>query len=305
MRFFEAPPEDFHGKLPFVLTDLISELRRRNAKHVEGIFRLNGSDTEIRRLIDDLNQGRIQNWAKYEDIHVISCALKRYFRSMSEREPIIPNDIIPCLVVTMDLGSSNEQFLAQQHHLLKKIVKMLPRIRALTLGYLIQFLKEISLNSDVNRMTPNNLGICFAPNFVGDGALEPTTALHDQQCINTALGLMIQTFEETFAGCEITDDLVCDEDDLRAFSRPPVNLTHLQHQTCRCQFRHGKIIPFVPICRLLKKFAPPTRSADDGEGGDRLTTLLGDLTPDDEFGAMVRTRAVQSRAFLKSAPAPE
>jgi hypothetical protein len=300
MRFFEAPPEDFHGKLPFVLTDLITELRRRNSHEVEGIFRLNGSDTDIRRLMDELNKGRIADWSKYEDIHVISCALKRYFRVMSEREPIIPNEICPCLVVTMDLGSQNEFFVQQQRQLMTKLIAMLPRIRALTLGYLISYLHELSLSSGVNRMTPSNLGICFGPNFVGDGALDPETAMHDQQAVNSGIAMMIDNFQEIFAGLEFPDDLIMTDDDFQELLRPPVNLRHVQHQMFRCQFRHGRVIPFVPICRLMQEWQPPQRSPQEHgqeDADEQLPSFLGSMDSMEEFTSMLRTKT--GRHFAK------
>jgi hypothetical protein len=220
MSFFEAPPEAFHGKLPFVLTDLVTELRRRHSRDVEDIFRLDGSDTDIRRLIGELNEGRVTDWSKYEDIHVLACALKRYFRVMSEREPIIPNELCPSLIATMDLDPHPE-IVQQQRRLFPAIVRLLSPIRALTLGYLIQYLNDVSLNCAVNRMTASNLGICFGLPLVGDGALEAETAVRDQTCVNAGIAMMIETFTETFESYVFTDDLIMTVDDFQEFSRPP------------------------------------------------------------------------------------
>jgi hypothetical protein len=59
---------------------------------------------------------------------------------MSEHEPIIPNEIVLCLIAALDTRSQDQAFVIQQRRLLKKIVRMLSRIRALTLGYLIRYL---------------------------------------------------------------------------------------------------------------------------------------------------------------------
>jgi hypothetical protein len=295
MRFFEAPPEDFHGKLPFVLTDLIAQLRCRNSRDVEGIFRLNGSDTEIRRLIDELNQGHVKDWSKYEDIHIAACALKRYFRVMSEREPIVPREVVPCLIAAMGLKVSMEGVLQQQRSLIHKIVAMIPPIRALALGYLIQYLHDVSLNSEVNRMTPANLGICFGPNFFGDDVLSPDKAMQDQTLLNTAVAMMIEWFSEAFKAFRFTDDLIMTDEDFQELSRPPVNIQHVLGQELRCKSRHGKAIPFVPLCRLVREWDPPTRAP--------YAQLEEDDSELSAFGRELKSRAGGNRAIYRASMA--
>jgi hypothetical protein len=301
MRYFDAPPEDFHGKLPFPLTDIIGELRRRNSINVEGIFRLNGSDTDIRRLCEELNNGRVENWARYEDIHTISCALKRYFRQMSEREPLLGPEIIPCLVAAMDLGTSNVEFVTQQKNLLKKIIRMLNRVRQLTLGYLIQYLHEVAGNAPKNLMNPGNLGICFGPNFIGEAYVDPDSAVHDQQAINSAIAMMIEGYNQFFEGMTFSADLFVTDEDFIEFSRPPVNFIHAKNQILKCQSRKGRIIPFVPVCRLLKQFEPPAAEVD--AQGDQFTSLLG--ADDGEFTRTVRFKAMRHRGARRAPQAGE
>jgi hypothetical protein len=291
IRYFDAPPEDFHGKLPFPLTDIIGELQKRNSKDVEGIFRLNGSDTDIRRLCEELNNGRVENWGRYEDVHTIACALKRYFRHMSEREPLLGPEVIPCLVAAMDLGSSNPEFVEQQQKLLTKIIRFLPSARQLTLGYLIRYLHEIAANSGKNLMTATNLGICFGPNFIGDQYADPETAVHDQQSINSAISMMIDSYELLFQGFTFTADLFVTQEDFTELSRPPVNLIHARNQILRCQSRKGRFIPFVPVCRLYKQFEPPSAEVDPR--GDHLASLLGAENP--EFTRSVRLKTKERK----------
>jgi hypothetical protein len=298
MRFFDAPPEDFHGKLPFPLTDIIGELRHRNAKDVEGIFRLNGADTDIRRLCEELNNGRIDNWGRYEDIHTISCALKRYLRRMSEREPLLSPEILPCLIAAMDLGTSNVQFVEQQRKLLAKIIEMLNPARRWTLGYLIEYLHEVAQNSTKNFMTAANLGICFGPNFIGDQDLDPENAVHDQHAINTAIAMMIDGYETFFAGIVFSADRFVTDEDFTELSRPPVNLIHARNQILRCQSRKERIIPFVPVCRLYKQFQPPAAEVDPS--GDQFASLLDEDNP--ELSNTIRIRARRHTAKLAIPP---
>ena len=68
-HFFSMPPEAFHGKIPYIVSDLICELRRRQWYKVEGIFRLNGSDKVIKEIVADIDKGPIADWSKYPSVH--------------------------------------------------------------------------------------------------------------------------------------------------------------------------------------------------------------------------------------------
>jgi hypothetical protein len=253
-HFFYMPPEDFHGKIPFVLVDLINELRRRDVFQVQGIFRINGNDTDIKKLIAELDQGPVADWSRYEDIHSVSCAVKRYFRAMADREPILPAEILDCLMMATKIPDEK-----RQRELISTTIKMLTRPRILTLTFLMKFLSEVAANSSVNLMTPSNIAICFGPNLVSSDSLNFDDALSDQQSVNQATGLMIKFFDEIFADFPLTDNVFCNEDDLSELNQPPVNMTHVQNQILRCHLRKGRLIPFVPLCKILKSYARPTR----------------------------------------------
>jgi hypothetical protein len=266
-HYFVMAPEEFHGKIPFPLVDLIKELERRDISKVQGIFRLNGSDTEIKILIAALDQGPIKDWSKYEDIHTISCALKRYFRAMADRESILTTELQDPVIAAMKIPDE-----ARQRELLAKTIRMIPLVRRLSLAYLIRFLTGVAANQAENLMTPSNLAICFGPNLINQDQLALDDALADQHAINGACTLMIKEYATIFAGIDITEDMFCDKDDFDQFNLPPVNIRHVQNQIHRCQFRQGTVIRFVPLCRLVKKWAPPTRKPTAGTI-DRMQSL--------------------------------
>jgi hypothetical protein len=253
--FFYMSPEDYHGKIPVVLVDLINELKRRDVCQVQGIFRINGNDTDIKRLISELDQGPVKDWSKFEDIHVVSCALKRYFRSMADREPILSNEILDCLLGAVKIPDET-----RQRQLIRTTVRMLSRPRFLTLAYLMTFLAEIAANSAVNLMVPSNIAICFGPNLISSDSLTFDDALADQQAVNQACAIMIKAYPEIFDGAEFTPNVFCSEDDISELQQTPLNMMHVQNQILRCSFRKGKTIPFVPLSKILKTDARPTRA---------------------------------------------
>ena len=151
LHFFEMAPEEFHHKIPFIVTDLIKELRRRESEKVEGIFRLNGSDTKIRELCADLDRGRIEDWSKYDDIHTIATALKRYVRNMAEHEPLVTTDVYSCLTTVMLLNRPDREV-----ELTRQVIDMLVPVRRYTLSYLMKYLNEILANQKVNLIHQAN-----------------------------------------------------------------------------------------------------------------------------------------------------
>jgi hypothetical protein len=72
---------------------------------------------------------------------------------------------------------------------------------------------------------------------------------------------MIKYYDEIFAAVTFPPSVFCGEDDMSELMQPPVNLVLAHNQVLRCQFRKGRMIPFVPLCRLLKKCKRPTRAA--------------------------------------------
>lgn len=269
-HFFDMPPEAFHGKIPFIVTDLIDELKRRNCEKVVGIFRLNGADTRINQLIAELDKGRVQDWEKYtqpEDINVIACTLKRYFRKMSEKEPLATHELYTCFIAVMENIKTDPLAKAT----LINLVRLLPKIRRIIMGYLCKFLYEISQHSDENKMTPSNLSVCIAPNILVSNDddmsnLSQQVQMKQAASANDIFTILIEDYKTIFEGINFDDEnLLCNEEDFNLFNAPPINVVHIQNQIFRCNFRHGHIIPFVPLCRLIDspKFERPTRDPPD------------------------------------------
>jgi hypothetical protein len=151
-------------------------------------------------------------------------------------------------------------------------------------------------------MTASNLGICFGPNFVGEGALDGETAMHDQTSINAGVALMIERFEETFAGLDISDKLIMNEEDLQELRRTPVNIQHIRHEMVRRTLRHGKLIPYVPICRLMAEWQPPSRSPSTQPEDDeeKIESIMASFDPSDEFKSKMRSRSGGKRALYRA-----
>lgn len=247
VHFFEMAPEAFNGKIPFIVSDLINQLKERHAEDVEGVFRLNGSDVRIKELISEIDRGPIENWAKYTDIHDIATTLKRYFREMLTHEPLFPFELFECITAAMKIDVEERQI-----EILSQIAnELLSKTRYTLLAYLLNYLYFLSQNSNQNKMTPKNIAVCFAPNLLCS-AEESTNAFEDSLASNKAIELYIEHYPEIFKDFEIKESLICDDQDFARFYAPPMNMVHVQYQIFRCNFRRNHTIPFVSLSRLLK-----------------------------------------------------
>jgi hypothetical protein len=190
---FALHPDVYGEKIPFVVTDLIAALRKREAGKVVGIFRLNGSDVQTRELISLLDKGRVADFDQF-DVHSCSTALKRYFRGIGEIHPIIPYELYACIIGIARLPSDDDAI----PKLATLLPTYMPPARYKTLAYLCQYLHEISLLAESSQMNARNLSICIGPNlFVSPEAGSPN-ALSESLQANKELEVMIRRFDEVF-----------------------------------------------------------------------------------------------------------
>ncbi|KAH0786271.1 RhoGAP domain containing protein [Histomonas meleagridis] len=255
-RYFELPLESYNGKIPFIVVDLIEEMRRRHVENFVGIFRLNGSDSRVKEIIERYNHGPINDLSSYTDINNLSTTLKRYFRYMAEQHrPLIPYELYDCFIGLMGCGVEEREI-----EVSKSLVKNMTPCSLKTLAYLCKFLKDITENQAVNNMTSSNLAICIAPNILVPQS--PTESLMTESGLsNSALDLMIRCYDQIFDDVVITEDDFCNDEDIASLNAPKVNIEKLKHLIARCKLREGSLIPYIPICRLLKSpcYARPTK----------------------------------------------
>lgn len=270
-HFFSMPPEAFHGKIPYIVSDLICELRQRQWYKVEGIFRLNGSDTVIKEIIADIDKGPIADWSKYPSIHDLAVTLKRYFRQMSEQEPITTHDAYECFVAAAETADQNL-------NILQSLVNLMPKIRRTIFAYLCKFLADTAEHFSENKMTADNLSICFAPNLICSPNIPIEDIQNQSLSVNKIFALFISHYDVAFKGVDISDPaLFCTQEDLALLNAPPINVVHIQHQIFRCNFRRNHIVPYVPLCRLLtsSKFERPT--SEPPKLGDEMQASLDNI----------------------------
>ncbi|XP_019374505.1 PREDICTED: rho GTPase-activating protein 11A isoform X1 [Gavialis gangeticus] len=142
-----------YGTIPNFLLDACKHLEEHI--HTEGLFRKSGALVRLKTLKSKLDQG--ENCLSAALPCDIAGLLKQFFRELPE--PILPSHLQEALLKAQQLGEE------------KKTVTMLlsclfPDKTIDTLRYFFNFLRNVSLRSNENKMDSSNLAVIFAPNLL-------------------------------------------------------------------------------------------------------------------------------------------
>uniref|UniRef100_A0A7M4FNE0 Rho GTPase activating protein 11A n=1 Tax=Crocodylus porosus TaxID=8502 RepID=A0A7M4FNE0_CROPO len=142
-----------YGTIPNFLLDACKHLEEHI--HTEGLFRKSGALVRLKTLKSKLDRG--ENCLSAALPCDIAGLLKQFFRELPE--PILPSHLQEALLKAQQLGEE------------KKTVTMLlsclfPDKTIDTLRYFFNFLRNVSLRSNENKMDSSNLAVIFAPNLL-------------------------------------------------------------------------------------------------------------------------------------------
>ena len=256
-QYFSRSPEHFGGKIPFIVTDLIEKLRELGGVDAEGIFRLSGSAEGISNLCRELDKGRVKDWSPYTNIHTIACTLKKYFRDLVPKDPLIPCEYYNEMVNIPEISKTTEE--AVQKY--KLILKNLSSSRLLTFAYLFKFFADVAA-SPTSKMTSSNLAIVFSPNLLSPNIQDKTaeTQLMNNKSQNKTISMMINNYDKIFDDVEITQNVFINGDDMEVIASPPIE----EKDISRCleirNLRKQSLIQFIPYELLHNhNFVRPSR----------------------------------------------
>ncbi|CAO1345069.1 unnamed protein product [Diamesa serratosioi] len=166
MRIFKVPLhmlplEDFvlaNGsvvQIPQFLIQMSNRILEESS--TEGIFRKSGNNKRQLDIKAHLEKGKVIN----ENHHVIDVAnlLKLFLRELPH--PLIPFNVQEVLIRCLMCSSYEQKVEALLIGCL-----LLPPLSINTLAFFLQFLKHISTNSELNKMTITNLSIILTPNIM-------------------------------------------------------------------------------------------------------------------------------------------
>ncbi|XP_019614422.1 PREDICTED: rho GTPase-activating protein 5-like isoform X5 [Branchiostoma belcheri] len=133
----------------------------------EGIFRVNGKkeDTDLIRLkfdeeeITDLNDLQVADGDHKVSVNAAAGALKSFFVELPD--PLIPHSVHDDLIVA--ISTKDDQIKVRN---LKEVLRKLSPVTQAVFKYLLEHLYRVSEFSADNKMTSENLAICFMPTLM-------------------------------------------------------------------------------------------------------------------------------------------
>ncbi|KAL4642123.1 rho GTPase-activating protein 1 [Arapaima gigas] len=156
LSLLNAKNPDQEG-IPLVMHDTVSFLKEHGL-HTEGIFRRSANVTLVRNIQNKYNSGEPVDFFQLGDVHLAAVILKTFLRELPE--PLLTYGLYNDIVNFQNEESSTQ---ATQIHAL---LQTLPKENYTTLKFLIQFLVQVSAESEVNKMNSNNLAVVFGPNLL-------------------------------------------------------------------------------------------------------------------------------------------
>ncbi|KAJ8376398.1 hypothetical protein SKAU_G00069780 [Synaphobranchus kaupii] len=154
--------------VPLLIENCITEIEKRGCQ-VVGLYRLCGSAAvkkELREAFERDSRDVELSENQYPDINVITGVLKDYLRELPS--PLITKQLYEAVLDSMAKrplrigakGCENEA--ADSEHTVG-LLQILPEVEKVTLLKLLDHLKLVASHHEVNKMTCQNLAVCFGP----------------------------------------------------------------------------------------------------------------------------------------------
>ncbi|XP_030629640.1 rho GTPase-activating protein 12-like [Chanos chanos] len=128
---------------------------------LDGLYRVSGNLAIIQKLRFAVNHDECVNLEdrKWEDIHVITGALKMFFRELSE--PLFTYTLFNDFISAIKVSDYRQRVQA-----VKELVKKLPPPNHDTMQVLFKHLRKVIDHGEENRMTTQSVAIVFGPTLL-------------------------------------------------------------------------------------------------------------------------------------------
>lgn len=146
----------------------VAEVERRGLT-VDGIYRVSGNLSHVQKLRYHIDREIPVNLdsREWEDIHVVTGALKLFLRELPE--PVIPFKFFDKYIATCKISDRNSR-----REETKRLIQAMPKANKDTLQYLMRHFCKVVEHSNSNRMQVQNIAIVFGPTLL----LKPPDADH-------------------------------------------------------------------------------------------------------------------------------
>lgn len=261
-KVFGVPFDRTSHQIPPVIRRVV-EYFDHHGVEIEGLFRISGGFNEVQRLIAEFDEGNSPDLiACVDDPHVCASLLKQYLRELPE--PLLTFELYDCFLAS---ASVPEEVLGDT---IRKVLTMLPMSHRIILKYLVSFLCRVSQSQDINKMTPANIAIVFAPNLLKPEDDDIVTQITDTPYSNKLMELFVQHSDSIFKDEPDIPPLgeTADEEDFARTKHQRANSWDLQAGTGQ---RQQKPLTWSTDTAAHVKIVPPgssqNKGGDEGGGG--------------------------------------
>uniref|UniRef100_A0A7E4UTA6 PH domain-containing protein n=1 Tax=Panagrellus redivivus TaxID=6233 RepID=A0A7E4UTA6_PANRE len=144
-----------HSHVPRFLTEIINVIEKKGLE-LDGIYRVSGNLSAIQKIRCQVDHDHYEVLWKEDDIHVLTGAVKLFFRELSE-------PIFPVAFNKEFMAAIRQTNLKTKTKTIDELLCKLPIIHKETLRLLLLHLLKVSSYSSTNRMTNHSLAIMFGP----------------------------------------------------------------------------------------------------------------------------------------------
>ncbi|GCB66690.1 hypothetical protein scyTo_0000628 [Scyliorhinus torazame] len=172
---------------------LCIEAVEKRGLDADGIYRVSGNLATIQKLrfVVDHEEKLNLDDSQWEDVHVVTGALKMFFRELPE--PLFPYSFFDQFV-----DAIKNQNYTQRVQCVKRLVNKLPKPNHDTLRVLVKHLLKIIAKALVNLMSSQSLGIVFGPTLMWPEKETSNLAvfmIYQNQIIDLILSEHIEIFD--------------------------------------------------------------------------------------------------------------
>ncbi|XP_054883539.1 rho GTPase-activating protein 15 isoform X2 [Poeciliopsis prolifica] len=171
---------------------LCTEAVEKRGLDTDGIYRVSGNLAVIQKLrfLVDHEEKLNLDESEWEDIHVVTGALKLFFRELPE--PLVPYGFFTDIVETVKMTDHMDKV-----DRLKCLVFNMPPPNHDTLEFICRHLRRVLERSNTNRMTTQNIGIVFGPTLMRPECDNGNMAVN-MIYQNQAVELILSEFDHIF-----------------------------------------------------------------------------------------------------------
>ncbi|XP_032801557.2 N-chimaerin isoform X1 [Petromyzon marinus] len=180
-------------KRPMVVDMCIKEIEMRGLRS-EGLYRVSGFSEhieDVKMAFDRDGEKADISANSYDDINIITGALKLYFRDLPI--PLITYDAYPKFIEASKLMDADERLEG-----IHEALRLLPPAHYESLRYLMAHLKRVTLYSKENLMSAENLAIVFGPTLMRPPEQDVLATLNDIRYQRLVIETLINNEEILF-----------------------------------------------------------------------------------------------------------